>query len=112
MFLYLRGCFFSGVFVLSAKMSIFYGLYTYFIHSLFDLNVVFLPSITAAGFAAIPIVPPYAVGALGFVELFFVRHARVAGVIFAAASIAPLIFVDAEFYREIKFRNYYLSSNV
>lgn len=35
---------FSGVFVLSAKMSIFYGLYTYFVHSLFDLNVVFIPA--------------------------------------------------------------------
>lgn len=35
---------FSGVFVLSAKMSIFYGFYTYFVHSLFDLNIVFVPS--------------------------------------------------------------------
>ena len=33
-----------SVFVLSAKMSVFYGLYTYFVHSLFDLNVIFVPS--------------------------------------------------------------------
>ena len=80
----------SGVFVLSAKMSIFYGLYTYFVHSLFDLNVVFVPSMLAAIFAAIPIVPPYLVGIFGFVELFLVRGETVAGIIFAITSIAPV----------------------
>ncbi len=34
----------SGVFVLSAKMSIFYALHTYFVHSLFGLHIVFIPS--------------------------------------------------------------------
>lgn len=29
--------------MLSSKMAVFYGLYTYFVHSLFDLNVVFVP---------------------------------------------------------------------
>ncbi|KHJ76751.1 hypothetical protein OESDEN_23629, partial [Oesophagostomum dentatum] len=59
-----------GVFVLSSKMAIFYGLYTYFVHSLFDLNVVFVPCLLAALFAAIPIMPPYIVCIFGVVELW------------------------------------------
>uniref|UniRef100_A0A915DPH8 Uncharacterized protein n=1 Tax=Ditylenchus dipsaci TaxID=166011 RepID=A0A915DPH8_9BILA len=53
-------------------------------------------------FAAIPIVPPYVVGILGFFELFLVRGETVAGAVFALASLAPLFFADAAFYREIK----------
>uniref|UniRef100_A0A914CRK4 Transmembrane protein 245 n=1 Tax=Acrobeloides nanus TaxID=290746 RepID=A0A914CRK4_9BILA len=92
----------SGVFVLSAKMSIFYGLYTYFVHSLFDLNVVFIPSIFAAVFAAIPLMPPYIVAIIGVFELYLVRGETAAAIIFALSSFAPLTFADAAFYIELK----------
>jgi len=92
----------SGVFVLSSKMSIFYGLYTYFTHSLFGLHIVFVPSILASVFAAIPIVPPYVVGLLGFIELFLVRGETFSGITFALLCVAPLFFADAAFYREIR----------
>ncbi|KAH7731192.1 Protein M01F1.4 a [Aphelenchoides avenae] len=92
----------SGVFVLSAKMAIFYGSYTYFVHSLFDLNVIFVPSMVASIFAAIPIVPPYAVAIFGIVELYLVRGETAAAIVFGLANIAPLFFADAAFYSEIK----------
>jgi len=60
-------------------MAIFYGLYTYFIHSLFTLNVVFIPSMLAAILAAVPIFPPYIVGLFGVVELWLVRGEPIAG---------------------------------
>ncbi|KAK0421329.1 hypothetical protein QR680_015180 [Steinernema hermaphroditum] len=92
----------SGVFVLSAKMAIFYGLYTYFVHSLFDLNIVFVPSMLAAVFAAIPIMAPYFVCVFGLVELYLVRGEAAAAIVFVIASVAPIMFADATFYREVK----------
>ncbi|MFH4976352.1 hypothetical protein AB6A40_003061 [Gnathostoma spinigerum] len=92
----------SGVFVLSAKMAVFYGLYTYFIHALFDLNVVFIPSVLATLFAAIPIMGPYTVSIIGLVELFVVRKETAAAVCFGIASIAPMCFADAAFYSELR----------
>jgi hypothetical protein len=90
------------VFILSSKMAIFYGLYTYFVHSLFTLNIVFIPSVMAALLAAIPIFPPYAVALFGVFELWLVRGESVAALVFAGASIAPLFFADPAFYREVK----------
>jgi len=83
-------------------MAIFYGLYTYFVHSLFTLNIVFIPSVMAALLAAIPIFPPYAVALFGVFELWLVRGESVAALVFAGASIAPLFFADPAFYREVK----------
>ncbi|CAI5446003.1 unnamed protein product [Caenorhabditis angaria] len=91
-----------GVFVLSAKMAVFYGLYTYFVHSLFDLNIVFVPSMAASLFAAIPIMPPYIVAIFGIVELWLVRGEGTAAFVFTLASFAPQMFADATFYREVK----------
>uniref|UniRef100_A0A1I7UHV8 Transmembrane protein n=1 Tax=Caenorhabditis tropicalis TaxID=1561998 RepID=A0A1I7UHV8_9PELO len=91
-----------GVFILSAKMAVFYGLYTYFVHSLFDLNIVFVPSMAATLFAAIPIMPPYIVAVFGIVELWLVRGEGAAALVFALASFAPVMFADATFYKEVK----------
>jgi len=99
----------SGVFVLSAKMSIFYGFYTYFIHLLFNLNIVFIPSMFAAIFAAIPLLPPWVVGIFGIIELYFVQGNTLLSVIFASANFAPLFFADPAFYKELKGSHPYLT---
>uniref|UniRef100_A0A0K0D019 Transmembrane protein n=1 Tax=Angiostrongylus cantonensis TaxID=6313 RepID=A0A0K0D019_ANGCA len=98
----------SGVFVLSSKMAVFYGLYTYFVHSLFDLNVVFVPSL-AAIFAAIPIMPPYIVSILGIFELWLVRGELSVAIVFTLISFAPHMFADVTFYREIKSSHPYVT---
>uniref|UniRef100_A0A1I7XRY3 Transmembrane protein 245 n=1 Tax=Heterorhabditis bacteriophora TaxID=37862 RepID=A0A1I7XRY3_HETBA len=98
-----------GVFVLSSKMAVFYALYTYFIHSLFDLNVVFVPSMLASLFAAVPIMPPYIVCIFGVFELWLVRGENAAAFIFAIMSFAPQMFADTTFYREIKSSHPYVT---
>uniref|UniRef100_A0A158R4D6 Transmembrane protein n=1 Tax=Syphacia muris TaxID=451379 RepID=A0A158R4D6_9BILA len=92
----------SGVFVLSAKMAIFYGLYTYFVHSLFDLEIVFIPSILATLFGAIPIMAPYTVSIIGLFELLLVRGEYTAALIFILVSVAPVFFAEPAFYKELK----------
>lgn len=59
-------------------------------------------SVVAAIFAAIPIVPPYAVAVFGIIELYLVRGETAAAIVFGLANIAPLFFADAAFYSEIK----------
>nr|CDJ83344.1 Transmembrane protein [Haemonchus contortus] len=98
-----------GVFVLSLKMAVFYGLYTYFVHSLFDLNIVFVPCLLAALFAAVPIMPPYIVAIFGFLELWLVRDELSVAIVFAVMSFAPHMYVDAAFYREVKFSHPYVT---
>ncbi|KJH43089.1 hypothetical protein DICVIV_10910 [Dictyocaulus viviparus] len=107
--LFVFAAMFSGVFVLSSKMAIFYGLYTYFIHTLFDLNVVFVPCMLAALFAAIPIMPTYIVSLFGVFELWLVRGELSATVVFAVLSFAPQMFANATFYKEVKFSHPYVT---
>ena len=56
----------------------------------------------AAMFAAIPIVPPYSVLIFGAVELYLIRQEIAAGIVFTLMCIAPLMFADVTFYREVK----------
>ncbi|VDM70844.1 unnamed protein product [Strongylus vulgaris] len=90
-------------------MAVFYGLYTYFVHTLFDLNVVFVPSMLAALFAAVPIMPPFIVCVFGVVELWLVRGELSSAIVFALMSFAPRMFADSAFYKEVKFSHPYLT---
>uniref|UniRef100_A0A915HRU7 AI-2E family transporter n=1 Tax=Romanomermis culicivorax TaxID=13658 RepID=A0A915HRU7_ROMCU len=99
----------NSVFILSFKMSTFYGLYTYFIHTLFSLNVVILPSILAAIFASIPFLAPYWLFLPGALELYLVRGETASAVLFLVFSFLPTMFIDAAFYEEVKGSHPYLT---
>lgn len=90
------------MFILTSKMSIFYFLFTYFVHSLFGLTIVFIPAVLASVLASIPIAPAYSVAIFGIVELYLVRGETAAAVVFCLANITPLFVVDGAFYAELK----------
>ncbi|VDK80806.1 unnamed protein product [Litomosoides sigmodontis] len=71
----------SGVFILSAKMSLFYVL--------------------AAIFASIPVMAPCAVCIFGFLELYFAERETAAAILFVLSSLAPKIFAETAFYNEL-----------
>jgi len=99
----------SNVFVLSFKMALFYGLYMWFIHTLFALNVTFIPSIMAATFAAVPFLAPYWVCLPGAIELGLVRGEPFSAVLFFIFGFAPTMLVDTQFYKEVKGSHPYLT---
>uniref|UniRef100_A0A0N5BX30 Transmembrane protein n=1 Tax=Strongyloides papillosus TaxID=174720 RepID=A0A0N5BX30_STREA len=100
----------SDVFVLSMKKAIFYALYTYFINTLFDLKIIIIPTIIAAIFAAVPIIPPYSLSVIGVVEIFFIRNeSTFAGILYVLLSIFPSLFIENEFYKEVKGSHPYMT---
>lgn len=73
---------------------------------MFSLNYLLIKllllSVIASCLAAVPIVPPYSVAIFGVIELFLVRGEGTVTIFFLLCSIAPLMFADSAFYREVK----------
>jgi hypothetical protein len=65
--------------------------------------------VLAATFAAIPILPPYAVALFGLVELWAVRRDLLLTALFAGLNLAPLFIADPAFYQELKGSHPYLT---
>ena len=105
----------KGVFVLSAQMATFYGMYVWFIHTLFALNVVFVPAgellvgrhdsvnlVVAFLLAIVPLAPPCSVWVIGILELWLSSGELAAAVVFALLALAPMMLVEDAFYRQLK----------
>ncbi|KAL1232244.1 Transmembrane protein [Trichinella spiralis] len=90
-----------SVFVISFKMSTFYGLYTWLMYSLFGLSMTVLPSVIASLLAAVPVVPPSIACFPGCLELWLANGESTLAVLFLICSFAPSMFVDAALYTEL-----------
>lgn len=91
----------NGVFTASLKMMAFHGLSTWLLHRLFELEVVYIPSVISALFGAVPFISPYWASVPACFDLWLSGHVSQAVLMLLLATI-PSSFVTTAFYSEIK----------
>uniref|UniRef100_A0A5S6QHA2 Transmembrane protein n=1 Tax=Trichuris muris TaxID=70415 RepID=A0A5S6QHA2_TRIMR len=99
----------SSVFVITMNMSLFYGLYTWLVCSLFGLSMTVVPSIIAAVVAAVPVAPPWFACLAGVLELCLVNGENMLAILLLVCSILPSLFVDVSFYTKLNDSHPYLT---
>ncbi|XP_041969435.1 transmembrane protein 245 isoform X2 [Aricia agestis] len=91
----------NQVFRASFKMALFYGLWTWLVHNFFGAKVVYLPSVLAAVLGAAPFLGPYLAGLPAGLDVWLQGRPAAACALLVAQA-APIAFLDAAVYAEIK----------
>jgi len=91
-----------GIFGASAKLSLFYGLYVWVTHTLFGVELVFMPALLAAILSLVPVVGVYWSSVPGFLVLWLVEGRFLRGASFLLLQVLPTYFVDMAVYSEIE----------
>lgn len=90
-----------GVFAATFKLASFFGMWTWFIHNLFQVKIVYLPSALATMLGAVPFLDAYFACIPATIELWFTRGSMIA-ILFFLFHFLPCNIVVTEFYKEIK----------
>lgn len=90
-----------GVFAATFKLASFFGMWTWFIHNLFQVKIIYLPSAFATILGAVPFLDAYFACIPATLELWFTRGSMIAILFFMFHFLACNIVVT-EFYKEIK----------
>ncbi|KAL1501630.1 hypothetical protein ABEB36_006926 [Hypothenemus hampei] len=99
----------NSVFSASFKMAAFYGMWTWFIHNLFNVQIVYLSSAFATILGAVPFLGTYWACVPGILDLWLSQERPIAAILFAGCQFLPTSIVDTTIYREIKGGHPYLT---
>lgn len=93
----------------SAKLSIFYALWTWLIHKVFQSNLAYMPAVFAGVLGVVPVFGTYWVCVPAMIDLWFVQESKLSAIGLFIAQLFPTTVVETVIYNEIEGGHPYLT---